>query len=140
MTGSPRWAPSRPPGRRPCAAGRRRRGRGSPWAALLVERYLSNAALFVLCVLRSVRDHHNLLHYSPRLKKTCVRQVVLDKCFPLITLRATVSPSGTHSQSPQSPRARRNLCLRMPKRASIRRGPPRPPSPPPLRRPGATRL
>ena len=44
---------------------------------------LSNAASFVLCVVRHVEDHHNLLHDSPLLKKTCVGQVVLDKWFPL---------------------------------------------------------
>ena len=54
--------------------------------------YLSNATclirpqLFSLCIVYSVRDHHNLLHDSPRLKKTCTRQVVLDKCFPLIII------------------------------------------------------
>ena len=31
-----------------------------------------------------VKDQHTLLRYSPRLKKTCVRQVVLDKWFPLV--------------------------------------------------------
>ena len=30
------------------------------------------------------RDLHNVLPYSPLLKKACVRQVVLDKWFPLI--------------------------------------------------------
>ena len=29
----------------------------------------------------------NLLHYSPLLKNTCVRQVVLDKWFPLMPER-----------------------------------------------------
>ena len=32
---------------------------------------------------RSVKDHRNVLKYSPHLKKTCVRQVVLDNWFPL---------------------------------------------------------
>ena len=50
---------------------------------LLVQRYVSNAASFVLCVFRRVKDHHILLHDSPLLKKTCVRQVVLDEWFPL---------------------------------------------------------
>ena len=53
------------------------------WVALFVQRYLSNTASFVLCVFRRVKEHHNLLHDSTRLKKTCVRQVVLDKWFPL---------------------------------------------------------
>ena len=30
-----------------------------------------------------VKDHHNLAQYSPLLKNTCVRQVALDKWFPL---------------------------------------------------------
>ena len=31
----------------------------------------------------SVKVHHTLPNYLSRLKKTCVRQVVLDKWFPL---------------------------------------------------------
>ena len=53
------------------------------WVALLVEGYLSDAASFVLCVFCRVKDHHKLLHYSSLLKKTCVKQVVLDKWLPL---------------------------------------------------------
>ena len=40
----------------------------------------------LVCVLRAfrrVKDRRNLLHYSRRLKKTCVRQVALDKWCPL---------------------------------------------------------
>ena len=44
--------------------------------------HLSNMASFVSCVFRRVKDRHDLLHCSPLLKKTCVRQVVLDKWFP----------------------------------------------------------
>ena len=44
--------------------------------------YLTNAASSALRVFRRVKDHQTLLHYSPPLKKTCVRQVVLDKWFP----------------------------------------------------------
>ena len=36
-----------------------------------------------LSVPASVKDHHNVLHDSPLLKKACVRRVVLDKWFPL---------------------------------------------------------
>ena len=43
---------------------------------------LSNTAAFVVCLLRRVKDHHILLHYSPHLKKLCLRQVVLDKSLP----------------------------------------------------------
>ena len=50
--------------------------------ALLVQSYSSNAASLVLCALRRVKDHCNLPHDSPRLKKSCVRQVVLDKWLP----------------------------------------------------------
>ena len=52
-------------------------------AASLIQRYFSNTASFVLCVFLRVKDHHNLQSYSPLLKKTCVRQVELDKWFPL---------------------------------------------------------
>ena len=38
----------------------------------------------LFCVFRRVKDRHNLLHDSQRLKKTCDRQVVLDKWFLLI--------------------------------------------------------
>ena len=58
--------------------------RGIAWVALLVWRYLYNAASCVLygiaCLIQS---YLHLLHYSPLLKKTCIRQVVLDKWLPL---------------------------------------------------------
>ena len=42
-------------------------------------------ASFVLCVFRRLTNHHNNMSYSsPLLKKTWVRQVVLDNWFPLI--------------------------------------------------------
>ena len=53
------------------------------WAALLVERYLSNAASSVLCAFRCVKDHHHLPNCLSLLKSTCVRQAVLDKWFLL---------------------------------------------------------
>ena len=54
-------------------------------------RYASNATCLTLPHLlyvrfRRVKDH-DLLPYSPRLKKSRVRQVVLDKRFPLATAR-----------------------------------------------------
>ena len=63
------------------------------WAALPVWDHLSNAASFVLCAFDD-EDHHNLLHYTPRLnntcvllclilKKTCIRQEVFDEWLPL---------------------------------------------------------
>ena len=39
-------------------------------------------ASFASCVFRRVKGRHNLLHDSPLLKNTRVRQVVLDKWFP----------------------------------------------------------
>ena len=54
------------------------------WVALLVKQYLSNAASLGLCGFRRVKDRHKLLCYLSLLKKACVRQVVLDKWFPLI--------------------------------------------------------
>ena len=44
---------------------------------------LSNAASFVLCFVSRVKDHYKLLHSSPCLKKSYVRQVVLDEWFPV---------------------------------------------------------
>ena len=52
--------------------------------ALLVSHYLSNTASSVFCTAYSVKDHHKLPNYSPLLRKTCVRQEVLDKWFPLV--------------------------------------------------------
>ena len=45
---------------------------------------LSNTASFVVYAFRRVKDHHKLLHCSPRVNKACVEQVVLDKVFPLV--------------------------------------------------------
>ena len=59
-----------------------------PGGGGLGRHYLSNATcltrprLFYVCF-RRVKEHHNLLHRSPLLKKACVRKVVLDKWFPL---------------------------------------------------------
>ena len=60
-----------------------RRGLTHKSRAYLGWHNLSNATCqvwpYLLCVVRRVNDHHNLRHCSPRLKNTCVRQVVLDK-------------------------------------------------------------
>ena len=53
---------------------------------------MSNPASLVLCVFRRVKDHQHLLHDSPRSKKTCVRQVALDKWLPLIAVADSVHP------------------------------------------------
>ena len=37
---------------------------------------------------RGVKDHRVVLHDSPLLKKTCVRQAVVDKWFPLVAWAA----------------------------------------------------
>ena len=50
--------------------------------ALLVQRCVSNAASF--CSMRVSSCQHNLLGELTPLQNTCVRQVVLDKWFPLI--------------------------------------------------------
>ena len=55
---------------------------------LLGWHYLSNAiclntASVCSCAVYSVKDHRTLRIYSALLKETCVRQVVLDKWFPL---------------------------------------------------------
>ena len=63
--------------------------RGDRWSAVLGWHYLSNATglirphLFSRALLVHQYGQLNLLHDSPLLKKTCVRQVVLDKRFPL---------------------------------------------------------
>ena len=53
------------------------------WLSLLVQHDLSNTASCVLCVFRRVNNHRRLQHCSPNMTNTCVRQVVLDKIFPL---------------------------------------------------------
>ena len=45
-------------------------------------------------VVYNVKDHHELLHHSPRLKNTCLRQAVLDKWSPLINT-VKVAPRNT---------------------------------------------
>ena len=48
------------------------------------QSYLPNTAPFVVCVFRRVKEHHHVLHSSPLFRTPCVRQVVLDKWFPMI--------------------------------------------------------
>ena len=65
--------------------------------------YLSNATCLMRprlfsTVFRRVKDDHNLLHYSPPLKKACVRHVVLDEWFPLICL--SIPPTATAPSQP----------------------------------------
>ena len=55
--------------------------------ALLVQRSSSTAASIVVCVVDRVKDRHDLLQSSPILHKACVRQVLLDKWFPMIGSR-----------------------------------------------------
>ena len=57
---------------------------------------LMHTASFVLRAVYSVKDHLNLTKYSPLLKKTCVRQVVSDKWFPL---RYTGTPNSNRPMS-----------------------------------------
>ena len=61
---------------------------------------------------RRVKEHHTLLHPSQRLKNTCVRQLVLNKLFPLsrvqlyIGMRLTRMPGihklTTNNRNPES--------------------------------------
>ena len=68
---------------------------------IYIYNYLSKATCLmrpslVARALPSVEDHHHhLLQCSPRLKKTCVRQVVLDKGFPLTVVSCVCSPNGS---------------------------------------------
>ena len=55
----------------------------------LGRRYLSNATRLIrphsfFCAVCCFKDHHNALHYSPTLKKACVRQVALDKGLQVV--------------------------------------------------------
>ena len=66
-----------------------------------------------------MKDHHHLLHYLPHLKKTCVRQVALDKWFPP-SLVAPWGPAAGEARevpptegAPQAAGARRPLNSRM---------------------------
>ena len=59
-----------------------------PSSVAIGWQYWSNASCLIrphsCCVFCfRVKDHHDLLHCSPRLKKTRVRRVVLDKWLPL---------------------------------------------------------
>ena len=63
-------------------------------------RYLSNADSFVFYGITCLVGYLSLLHDSPLLKSTCVRQVVLDKWFPL-----TPGPF-----SPKPRRSRTRMC------------------------------
>ena len=59
--------------------------------------YLSDATCLMrprlLCFFRRVKYDHNLLHYSPLLKETFVRQSVVDKWFPLIVGKTSMFPA-----------------------------------------------
>ena len=69
-----------------------------------------------MCYCR-VKDHYNLLHYSPLLKTACVRQVVLDKWFPMI-LRGAGTTRGPRPPAPLRRGVLVTLC-----RSSRRRAP-----------------
>ena len=51
-----------------------------------------------------MEDHHTLLHDRPRLKNTCVRQVVLDNWFPLNLSNIIQNDACHHSPSPDNER------------------------------------
>ena len=56
------------------------------WAALHVWLYLSNTASWVVCTAYRVKDRHSLFNYLQRLKRTSVRQVVLDKWYVCVCI------------------------------------------------------
>ena len=81
-------------------------------AAYLGRHYLSNATCLMqprclLCAVYTVKDHCDLPYCSPLLKKTCVRQVVLDKWFPLDTLSTLASAMQIASLSIASRKPRK---------------------------------
>ena len=68
--------------------------------------YLSNATcpmwpclFYALFTVSRILDHHKSLHYSPLLKKPSVRQVVLDKWFPLSAPGRRPRPPGCDGRS-----------------------------------------
>ena len=73
--------------------------------------YLPNATCLTRphlchCVFRRVKDHHNFPNGSSLLKKTCVRQAMLGKWFPLMCCAAHRS-QRLHRLRLHRPRARR---------------------------------
>ena len=90
--------------------------------ALLVWRCLSNVASFVLCAVYSVKDHHTLPSYLSLLKRTCFRQVVLDKWFPLIYALRFWSPWIVFVCNPAAPSTLdTNMDMNIPLRRFIAR-------------------
>ena len=80
-------------------------------------------ASFVLCMFRRVEDHHNLLHESPLWEKACVRQVALDKWFPLIMANARAAIPRTKNLDLGGSDTSRLLMLRCGTLMSIREFP-----------------
>ena len=82
-----------------------------------------------------VQEHHNLRRHSPLLMKTCVRQVVLDKWFPLTVLEAARRGArrgvGRPERGPHRPT--------LPRRAAACGGCPQGPTPPPFWAGGGSR-
>ena len=62
-----------------------------------------------MCMFRRVQDHHHLLHHLPNLKKPCVRQVVLDRRFPL---RCALICGSSPCDPPAELLLRASLCER----------------------------
>ena len=69
-----------------------------PYVCHVGWHYLSNATCLIrphfCCIFCHVKDHRNSLHRSLLSKKSCVRQGVLDKWFPLIRTSQWIPPSG----------------------------------------------
>ena len=61
-----------------------------------LSRWTGRTASFVAYALRRVKDEHTSLHDSPRLKKACVREVVLR---PVRLLRVSISEGLTQADS-----------------------------------------
>ena len=59
----------------------------------------TTASFVCVCAVYSVKDQHNLPNCLPLLRKTCVRQVVLDKWFPLNSIIIRISNSNSISIS-----------------------------------------
>ena len=59
-------------------------------ATCLIWPHLCYARFVLSRITIPVKDHHILQRCLPLLKKTCVRQVVLDKLFPLSQARSAI--------------------------------------------------
>ena len=73
------------------------------------------------CICFCVKDHNNVLHYSPLLKKTCVRQVVLDKWLPLNLAACHFTVGQPHARTDSVAETQNESGVRKHARVSVSR-------------------